>query len=126
MSGPCTFSGFTEMSIIITWSDAVGESYFIVWNENSNSFIKKVSAPANSWTFTGLTGGTNYTFSVTVYGIRGQQGNKISCSGTTGMIMAPAVISAECCRVMIICVLGVSICANLYTKRNPLIVSRDT
>ena len=93
MNDNCSLSSWTSSSVTLSWTEAtpVG-SYTYIYNYGSGN----VTANADTYTadVTGLVGGANYVFTVTVFSgfIRG---NSVTCSGTTGAYRCHSMYSVE-------------------------------
>ena len=79
----CTVQSTDADSATVSWP-APSSAQFYYIDIGSDKLFKSTS---NSYTVTGLTPLTNYTFTVTVYGNAAIAGNSVQCRGKTGLYL---------------------------------------
>ena len=77
----CTMLSINADSATVVWPAPSSAQFYYIDIGSDISF----NSTSNVSTVTGLSPITSYTFTVTVYGKTGSEGNSVECSGKTGL-----------------------------------------
>lgn len=83
IGSPCEISNVTTSSVLMSWSQAEGASYYEVAVNGYN--YRTVDDNVTSFLMSGLQPGTRYSLSVSVYDSDRQRGNTVQAHVVTGI-----------------------------------------